>query len=143
MVSPAPCPILCNPVGFLCPATPKDGYVILTALDAFKPDTALGVSAWSVPLLKLASKRATVLKFLQLLCASRANNTVPERAMFRASRLIPLKKEDGSVRPIAVGELIYRLCAKTLIAAHFQRDFLLPFQFGVKSPGGVEPIVLD
>lgn len=135
-----------NPFGHAVGPTPGQApevYVILTALDAFKPDTALGVSAWSVPLLKLASKRATVLKFLQPLCASRANNTVPELAMFRTSRLIPLKKEDGSVRPIAVGELIYRLCAKALIAAHFQRDFHFPFQFEVKFPGGVEPIVLD
>ncbi|OXM79141.1 hypothetical protein C364_02632 [Cryptococcus neoformans Bt63] len=61
--------------------------------------------------------------------------------MLRTSRLIPLKKEDDSVHPIAVSELIYRLCAKALIAAHFRPDFLLPFQLGVKSPGGVEPIV--
>lgn len=125
------------------PGRAPEVHVFLTALDPFKPDTALGVSAWSVPLLMLASKRATVLKFLQPLWVSRTNNTVPERAMFRTSRLNPLKKEDGSARPIAVGELIYRLCAKALIPAHFQRDFLLPFQFGVKFPGGVEPIVLD
>lgn len=55
--------------------------------------------------------------------------------------MIPLKKEDDSVHPIAVSELIYRLCAKALIAAHFRPDFLLPFQLGMKSPGGVEPIV--
>lgn len=63
--------------------------------------------------------------------------------MLRTSRLIPLKRADGSVRPIDVGELIYRLCAKALIAANFQLDFLLPFQLGVKPPGVVEPIVLD
>lgn len=59
------------------------------------------------------------------------------------SRLIPLKEGDGSARPIAVGELICRLCAKALIVPRFQPDFLLPFQLGVKSPEGVEPIILD
>lgn len=123
------------------PGRAPDADIILKALDAFKPDTAPGISGWSVPLLKMASKRAPVVKFLQLLCASIGNNTAPGRAMLRTSRLIPLKKDDGSVRPIAVGELIYRLCAKALIAAHFRPDFLLPCQLGVKSPGGVEPIV--
>ncbi|KIR97648.1 hypothetical protein L804_04788 [Cryptococcus deuterogattii 2001/935-1] len=125
------------------PGQAREVDVILKALDAFKPDTVPGVSGWLVPLLKLASKRAPVLKFLQLLCASIANNTVLGRAMLGTSRLIPLKKEDGSVRRIAVGELIYRLCVKALIAAHFQTDFLPPFQLGIKSSGSVEPIVLD
>lgn len=61
--------------------------------------------------------------------------------MLRTSRLIALKKDDGSVRPIAVGELIYRLCAKAIIRSYFHTDFLLLYQLGVKSPGGVEPIV--
>ncbi|UOH81738.1 hypothetical protein LQV05_004418 [Cryptococcus neoformans] len=61
--------------------------------------------------------------------------------MLRTSRLIALKKDDGSVRPIAVGELIYRLCAKAILRSYFHTDFLLPYQLSVKSPGGVEPIV--
>ena len=123
------------------PGKAPDIDTIQKALDSFKPDTAPGVSGWSVPLLKTAAKREPVKQFLQLLCAAIAKNTAPGRSMLRTSRLIPLKKDDGSIRPIAVGELIYRLCAKALIISHFQPDFLLPFQLGVKSIGGVEPIV--
>ncbi|UOH84398.1 hypothetical protein LQV05_001198 [Cryptococcus neoformans] len=123
------------------PGKAPDIDTIQKALDSFKLDTAPGVSGWSVPLLKTAAKREPVKQFLQLLCAAIANNTAPGRSMLRTSRLIPLKKDDGSIRPIAVGELLYRLCAKALIISHFQPDFLLPFQLGVKSIGGVEPIV--
>jgi len=57
------------------------------------------------------------------------------------SRLIALEKEDGGIRPIAIGEALYRLVAKAILQALFHDNILLPFQLGVKSPGGVEPAV--
>ncbi|KAL2612792.1 hypothetical protein R1flu_024484 [Riccia fluitans] len=60
-----------------------------------------------------------------------------------ASRLLALAKPSGGVRPIAVGEVLYRLVARTLgfqfreaLADHFS-----PLQFGVATRGGCETII--
>jgi hypothetical protein len=59
-----------------------------------------------------------------------------------ACRGMPLDKDgEGGVRPIAVGELIWNVIAKSLHTLYARADCLLPWQFGVKSPGGVEPVV--
>jgi hypothetical protein len=61
--------------------------------------------------------------------------------MWCTSRLIALSKPDGGIRPIAVGELIYRLCTKAILRHSLKPDFLLPYQFGVGTKGGVEPLI--
>ncbi|KAL2634242.1 hypothetical protein R1flu_005721 [Riccia fluitans] len=60
-----------------------------------------------------------------------------------ASRLLALEKPSGGVRPIAVGEVLYRLVARSLgfqfwdaLADHFS-----PLQFGVVMRGGCETII--
>jgi hypothetical protein len=40
-----------------------------------------------------------------------------------------------------VGELVYRLCTEALLRHSFRPDFLLPYQFGVGTKGGVEPVI--
>jgi hypothetical protein len=67
--------------------------------------------------------------------------TAPGQAVMCAGRLNPLRKPDGGLRPIAVGDVIYRLVTKAIIRHSNRRDFLLPYQFGVGSKGRVEPIV--
>jgi hypothetical protein len=67
--------------------------------------------------------------------------TVPGEAILCASRLTPLPKPDGGLRPIAVGGMICRLATKAIVQHSNRRDFLLPYQFGVGSKGGVEPVV--
>ncbi|KAG9631283.1 hypothetical protein KCU64_g16723, partial [Aureobasidium melanogenum] len=111
------------------------------ALATFPKDTAAGLSGWSVPLLQEACKRKQVVEFLVQLCKQIQNGTAPGSQLLTASRLVALDKEDGGVRPIAVGELIYRLVAKVLLRKQFVVDQLAPFQLGVQSPGGVEPII--
>ncbi|KAG9994761.1 hypothetical protein KCU78_g18276, partial [Aureobasidium melanogenum] len=111
------------------------------ALATFPKDTAAGLSGWSVPLLQEACKRKQVVEFLVQLCKQIQNGTAPGSQLLTASRLVALDKEDGGVRPIAVGELIYRLVAKVLLRKQFATEQLAPFQLGVQSPGGVEPIV--
>jgi hypothetical protein len=49
--------------------------------------------------------------------------------------------QDGGLRPIAVGDMIYRLATKAIVRHSKRHDFLLPYQFGVGSKGGVEPVV--
>jgi hypothetical protein len=67
--------------------------------------------------------------------------TAPGQPMLYSSRLTALLKPDGGYRPIAVGELIYRLCTKAILRHIFRPDFLLAFQFGVGTKGGVEPVI--
>ncbi|CAI5497961.1 unnamed protein product [Closterium sp. Naga37s-1] len=63
--------------------------------------------------------------------------------LLTASRLIALSKPDGGTRPIAIGESITRLAAKTALTltAGAARVFFLPHQFGVAVPGGAEAII--
>jgi hypothetical protein len=111
------------------------------ALASFATDTAAGLSGWSVPLLREACKRSQVVEFLLQLCKQIQNGSAPGSQLLTASRLVALDKEDNGVRPIAVGDMIYRLVAKVILRKQFATDQLAPFQLGVQSPGGVEPIV--
>ena len=61
---------------------------------------------------------------------------------YSGATLIPLKKKDGGVRPMAVGDLIRRLACK-LVLARVKSDLLpmfLPNQLGVGCPNGAEAI---
>ena len=51
-----------------------------------------------------------------------------------------LSKKDGTLRPIAVGECLRRLVAKTLCTAYKEqaRQLLWPLQIGVAMPLGTE-----
>jgi len=102
-----------------------------------RQDSAVRVIGFS----SLASRSPAFLDFLTLLTASVSAGTAPGRSMLCTSRLTPLAKTDGGIRPIACGELIYRLITKTLLRKAFKPDFLEKYQLGVSSKGGVEPIV--
>jgi hypothetical protein len=114
---------------------------INSALQRFASDTAPGISGWTVPLLRQAIKMPNFARFMVSLTASMAKGTAPGSSMLCTSRLTPLLKPDGGVRPIAVGELFYRLATKAILKSAFKPDFLLPNQLGVGSKGGVEPII--
>ena len=64
------------------------------------------------------------------------------RAM-AAARLIALAKGNGDVRPIAVGECLRRLCARSVCLQEkaSMAAFLSPVQYGVATPGGLEQVV--
>lgn len=70
-----------------------------------------------------------------------ANNTLPSKEMLLASKLASLYQPNGSVRPTAVGDLFYRVWAKAILTTTFRLEFFLPFQMGMVSSGGVEPII--
>ncbi|KAL0213617.1 hypothetical protein P9112_005801 [Eukaryota sp. TZLM1-RC] len=58
------------------------------------------------------------------------------------SRLVPIPKNDGhSVRPIAVGELFYRIYAKAILRKVDPERLAMNGQFGVKIPCGAEAII--
>lgn len=61
--------------------------------------------------------------------------------MLTASRLTPLRKLLGGLRPICCGLLFYRIGMRYALKALQKREQLLSYQFGVGSKGGVEPIL--
>jgi len=67
--------------------------------------------------------------------------TAPGAPLLCASRLIGLEKPDRGVRPIAIGDLVYRVAMKAILMTSYRPEMLLPFQLGVNSPGGVEPAI--
>jgi hypothetical protein len=63
------------------------------------------------------------------------------RPILCAANLIPLRKKDGSVRPIAVGETLRRMVGKCLLATDPMKEQvrgLQPRQCGVAVPGATE-----
>lgn len=111
--------------------------------DKMALDTASGPSGWSVGLMRIALRsdavRAGLAAFLQGMLRDEARG----QRYCCASRLVVLSKPGGGVRPIAVGEVPYRLFMSAVLtnAGSAIRGGLLPTQFGVRNPGGVEPIV--
>ncbi|KAJ0127983.1 Uncharacterized protein HZ326_28918 [Fusarium oxysporum f. sp. albedinis] len=45
------------------------------------------------------------------------------------------------IRPIAIGDLIYKVAIKAIRKTSYRSNILLPFQLGVNSPGGVKPAI--
>jgi hypothetical protein len=59
-------------------------------------------------------------------------------ALLGSCRLIPLTKPSGGIRPIAIGEIMRRLCARILLRqqAEAARESLEPHQVGVGTRNG-------
>lgn len=105
---------------------------ITDAFAGIRPDVAGGVCGWTHNMFKTAFRlQSSFAEFYQPL---------PCKSILTGAPLTPLDKNPG-VRPIAVDELLYRIAAKTILRTSFHADMLLPSQFGVMSPGGVEPII--
>jgi hypothetical protein len=134
-----------NPFG---PATPRPGQpitieAISSAISSINREKAPGLSGWTRPLLDIAtaSLKSPVLAALRLLTDMIRQGTAPGADLLCASRLIGLEKPNGGVRPIAIGDLIYRVALKAILTATYRPNMLLPIQLGVSSLGGVEPAV--
>ena len=64
------------------------------------------------------------------------------RHLWIRSRLIGIRKPDGKLRPIAIGDIWLRLASKVAMAQNNSRfsSFFKPHQLGVSIPGGCEII---
>ena len=82
---------------------------------------------------------------LHSVCSSIASGTIPESALnlVTASRLIAIPKPNGDVRPIAIGEALRRLTAKSICVQKKDSFIQLfsPLQHGVATKGGTELLV--
>lgn len=114
---------------------------IREAIELLNNDSSAGISGWTPALLKTAIRSESVLKMLHSLCGMMLAGKAPGQSFLCSSHLIALNKADGGLRPIAIGESIYRVCMKVILKHTFKTDYLAPYQFGVGSKGGVEPIV--
>ncbi|KAE8206916.1 hypothetical protein CF327_g7461 [Tilletia walkeri] len=108
-----------------------DSPSVLECFRSFSADVRGGISGWSQPLLSLALKKETFVRFIKLLTRQLVTGTAPGREMLTSSLLTPLSKPDGGVRPIACPDLIYRLCAKTILAATPLDGTFLPCRLGL------------
>ncbi|OXH34627.1 hypothetical protein J008_02548 [Cryptococcus neoformans] len=106
-----------NPPGRAMPTlTPDQLWKIISLMN---PDTASDISGWNPP---------------------PHESGLQGKEMFLASSLVPLHKPDGSVCPHGSRRPHLGLC-KGHSQSHLQSEFLPPFQMGVMTSGGVEPIV--
>jgi hypothetical protein len=121
-----------HPTGAADPFGPTDGpssgdipseEEIMAAFKTFKPDTSPGLSGWTHHLLATALRVPAFLKAIHTLTGLIMAGTAPGQAMLCASRLTPLRKPDGGLRPIAVGDMIYRLASKAILRHSNRRDF--------------------
>ena len=128
--------------------------------------TGVGISGWTTSLIinsikednsdstststsAASSSSSTFLNFLIILTRQILAGSAPGARMLCSARLIPIKKDNGKIRPIAVGELFYRIASKAIFKRCRYQDIknknkdLLDFQLGVSTPGGVEPIIFQ
>lgn len=111
-----------------------------SALRTFSRDTSPGPSGWSVKLLTLAMSSDPFAEFIHFLTSHICAGDSIGQQVLCSARLTPLLKPDGGIRPIAVGEMFYRLITKAIFTANYEHDQLHPCQLGVGSKGGIETI---
>lgn len=120
--------------------------VVKRTLNRLSHETSGAFSGWNGKLAKLMARSETFHDFLTKLSNLLLLGKLPLRRILRTSRLIALTKpghtqDNPKLRPIAVGELFYRLAATTVVRTLIQKDTLLPTQLGVGTPLGVEPMI--
>lgn len=98
-------------------------------------DTAPGISGWTRHLLAVALRAPPVLNELHTLTGLIAAGTAPGQSILCSSRLTVFLTPDGGYRRIAVGELVYRLCAKAILRHSLRPDFLLTIWHGNRVRG--------
>ena len=122
-------------------------HYITNAIHSLNIHTGAGISGWTTPMIQHAFRNSqSFIKFIVLLSKQIYRGTAPGASMLCSSKLIPLVKDPivNKIRPIAVGEIMYRICMKAILHKTLKdyKDILLPTQLGVGTPTGVEPILL-
>ena len=85
---------------------------------------------------------ARALTWLGALCDRVADGNLPESAvdLLGLTKLTPLLKDNGGIRPIAGGECLRKLTARALVRGHKATllEAVGPHQFGAGRLGGAE-----
>ncbi|KAA8490703.1 Retrotransposable element [Porphyridium purpureum] len=124
--------------------------VVKNAVMGIPHTSAAGPSRWSPSLLHQAlSLPAAGAEVLTAMCG--LFDRVVHRglepqagALWAHARLIPLRKPDGGVRPIAIGEIFRRVLGRLAVTslAHDAVETLAPDQYGVGRMAGLEAMVM-
>ena len=69
---------------------------------------------------KMKSCGNTLIQSITKLTNSLANQKLPYLEHFLASRLVPVRKKDGSTRPVCIGDIIRRVCLRSIDLHHKQ-----------------------
>lgn len=133
-------------VGHAPPRLVDDSLHILdTIVKSLDHQSSPGISGWTTELIQLCYGRPDENKpfrrFLFELAKQILNGTAPGKSMLCCARLTALQQSPTKLRPIACGEVFYRLIAKFLLKTFPQPNALLTSQLGVGSPAGTEPII--
>lgn len=125
-----------------------EGHQVLRAISSFPPGSAGGLDALRPQIVKDLvgpqqgdlgeSLLAAISDLLLLILEGRVPE--PFRHIFFGAALTALKKKDGGIRPIAVGNMWRRLAAKLVVSSITPElvELLAPHQLGVGIPGGAE-----
>ena len=107
--------------------------------------TAAGPSGWGGNMLALLARSSVCRLGVTALLRDIINGALDDdaRQLLLASRLVALTKPGGGHRPIAVGEMFYRLAAIVAVrrVSGKAAELLSPHQYGIGVPGGAEKIV--
>ena len=135
------------------PALPHDAEVPLIGDDAAlkrlvrrcNNGKAGGPSGWNGAMLAVLADSPTCMAGIRSIISHITLGRIPAavRPHITATRLIALAKPNDAPRPIAMGEVFYRVAAVRAVrgAADNARGLLAPHQYGVGVPGGCEHIV--
>jgi hypothetical protein len=134
----------------LCPATAPEVVVDLewmsNEMAASDTGAAPGPSGWGSNMLSVLAADTHCVTALALIIQFIVNNNVPRKvcALLTTSSLVSLVKDDrGGRRPLAVGEMLYRLAARYAlfrVLAPAQKA-LRPHQYGVGEQDGCTQVV--
>ena len=116
------------------------------AIKRMSNGSAPGSSGWTVEMLVTLTKDQDCLNGLALLLQDIINGNLPDsiKPFLLQSTLIGLDKSNGiSIRPIAIGEIFYRIAATLALQTIRDAisDLLKPIQLGVGVSGGCEAII--
>ena len=112
---------------------------VIQVIRSCSRETAVGPSGFDGALVYTIKHNEAFTDLVFVLSKKIAAGCQRLRQLLLGARIIPLiKNERQDIRPIAVGELFYRLVGRILVQTMQFR--LKRFQFGVGSPCGVEPL---
>ena len=135
----------------VCPReAPSPSFASFTVRDYLREraprGSAPGLSGWTesllLPLVEDAHLLLAITSFLEDIANGRIDRASRERLL--SCRLIPAKKKDGGVRPIAVSEVFLRAATALslrLVPPGVLSHLLTPIQLGLGSAGGTEAVI--
>ncbi len=122
-----------------------DRESLLRALQSAPSASAPGPSGTRFAHLKAFQSHPRALGWLWHLCDRAADGNLPEGAvdLLGLTKITPLLKDNGGIRPVAGGECLRKLTARGLVREHrgALQEAVGEHQFGAGRPGGAEILV--